>query len=480
MVALLDTVSTGKVEQPVDPCGQAPLPTGLSTDLVEPGPSDLRLLSPSAQSLARVLIRERTRQAPEDGWFIFDLGELARRAHVAYGTAKAALAELRHAGLLACERHVIQRKVLVETIDGHARFEPVNAYERNWYSISGAVRRRAGLHRLELDRAAWFTFVDAVRRSQKKLVRLVAKRPAWPLVEWQASWTAELMGHQDTPSLYDVLGLGTKSSTSVFSTSNKNKVETSKKALARIPSSDEEESITKLFDWMHSPDDLDSGSPISLLLASGSRYSDPRRDPTYTGPWSPPFRLPDRHVREPSPIIWLSPEMVPEQKATYVVDAYRRAVKQIYGIDWFHYFKGDIKKAKHFDKLLASGVAFAEHSIPPFHWALWRLTWFAKNVKAFAHKPPPVWMIMNAKKVSEKSGWFRKDYDLPVTVFKLDPMIYEQRMRNQEARNRWRNVPDPLMCMPRPYVEKRRREIANGLEEPHDNWPRRAYWKGVE
>jgi len=172
--------------------------------------------------------------------------------------------------------------------------------------------------------------------------------------------------------------------------------------------------------------------------------------------------------------------MVPEQKATYVVDAYRRAVKQVYGIDWFHYFKGDIKKAKHYDKLLAAGVAFADHSIAPMHWAIWRLEWFSKTVKAFSTKPPPVWMIMNAKTVSERAGWFRKDYDLPLPTFQLDPMIYEQHLRNQEANQIWRKAVAPLMFLPRSYVEKRRHEIKLGMVDPHDNWPTRRFWRGDE
>jgi hypothetical protein len=169
--------------------------------------------------------------------------------------------------------------------------------------------------------------------------------------------------------------------------------------------------------------------------------------------------------------------MVPEQLATYTVDCYRRALKKVYGIDWFHYFKGDIKKAKNYDQLVASGKAFAEHSIAPEHWAIWRLEWFQKNVKPFANKAPPIWMIMGAKKVSEKAGWFRKDYDLPYPVFQLDPMIVEQNLRNQEASSRWKNFEYPLMFMPRSYVEKRLKEIALGMIDPHDNWPRRAYWR---
>ena len=158
----------------------------VEVELTQPGASDLRLLSPSAQAIARALIRERDRQQPEDAWFLADLRELARRGRMAYATAKAALAELRHAGLLACQRHVVSRKVLIQDQYG-AHYERVNAYERNWYSIIGRLRKHAGVMHLELGAAAWASFVEARQQMSKQEIRLIADRPAWPKqIEWQA------------------------------------------------------------------------------------------------------------------------------------------------------------------------------------------------------------------------------------------------------------------------------------------------------
>jgi hypothetical protein len=367
--------------------------------------------------------------------------------------------------------------VLVQDHFG-AHYERVNAYERNWYSIVGRLQKRAGIMHLELGAASWAALVEARQQISKSAVRLIASRPAWPKqVEWQANWVAELM-REVTTSPNDALCLDPKSSTSVLLTRNIKYKEASKKALERGLSLSTEV-VAEIIRFGDGPDDpeVDFVSGSGFAFAVGSRYSDPRMNPLYDGPMHPPYIMPDQHPRQPCPIVWLSPDMVPEQKATYVVDAFRRAVKKVYGIDWFHYFKGDIKKAKHFDKLLAAGVAFADHSVAPEHWAIWRLKWFAKTVKSFSTKPPPVWMVMNAKTVSERAGWFRKDYDLPLPTFQLDPMISEQHLRNQEANHIWRKVANPLMFMSRSYVEKREREIKSGMLDPHDNWPKRRFWR---
>ncbi len=439
---------------------------------------EVRDVARHAEAMARVLIRERDRQKPDDEWFLADLSELARRGRMAYSTAKAALAELRHAGLLACQRHVVSRKVLVQDTFG-AHLERVNAYERNWYAIVGRLRKRSGVTHLELGAGAWAAFVEARQRMSKAAVRLIASRPAWPKqVEWLASWVSELLTHQVTTSANDGFGLGTKSSTSVLLTRNKKQREASEKALAR--SLIHSRGIAEIV--KHGPGN-DNDEPIigeSFCFGSTVPTYDPRRDPHYVGPRSAPYIMPDAHRREPCPIVWLSPDMVPEQKATYVVDAYRRAVKKVFGIDWYHYFKGDITKSKNYALLVKAGQAFADHSVAPEHWAIWRLRWFASKGKTFKQMPP-VWVVMSAKTVSEKAGWFRKDYDLPLPVFVVDPMIAEQHLRNLEASSRfWRKAVDPLMFLPRSYVEKRRHEIKLGMVDPHDNWPRRSTWRGDE
>jgi len=185
-----------------------------------------------------------------------------------------------------------------------------------------------------------------------------------------------------------------------------------------------------------------------------------------------PYLPPDSHPRPPITVMYISPELTDEQKAREVVDGYRRAVRAVYGTSWWHYSKGDIRRARGFDRLLAAGNAMAEHSVPAEHWAIWRLRWFREG-KQFADVPPPVWVVMSAKFVSERAGWFRKEYDLPVPVLQRDPIITEQHLRNTEAEKRWMGCDGDaaLMFLPRWYAEKRRAEIAGGCESPHDCWP---------
>lgn len=146
----------------------------------------------------------------------------------------------------------------------------------------------------------------------------------------------------------------------------------------------------------------------------------------------------------------------------------------MYGVDWFHYWKGDLKLSKGYDKLVAAGEAMAEHSVPPEHWAIWRLRWFKERVPRFRDRPPPVWVACSAKTVSERAGWFRNEYDLPYPTHKVDPVVQEQHLRNQEAADLWRGCSqaDALGArVPRWYADKRREEIAAGLTNPHDCWP---------
>ena len=193
-------------------------------------------------------------------------------------------------------------------------------------------------------------------------------------------------------------------------------------------------------------------------------------------PGEPAYYPPDP-VRRPPPVVsWISPEIVPEGKARLVIDGFRSAVEKVYGVQWWHYWKGELSRAKHYAKFVACGEALADHSVPAEHWAIWRLKWFAANVKAFSTKPPPVWMVMNAKTVSERAGWFRKDYPLPVPVTVFDPIVYEQILRNREAMFAWRGVAAAHRqpTFPKWYADKRQAEIDEGLRNPHDFWPRRA------
>jgi hypothetical protein len=170
--------------------------------------------------------------------------------------------------------------------------------------------------------------------------------------------------------------------------------------------------------------------------------------------------------------MYVSPEMVPEQKALAVIDGFRRAVREVYGQEWWHYSKGDVRKSRGYAALVACGSQMADHSVPAEHWAIWRLRWL-KERSRFSKSPPPIGIVMSAKAVSERAGWFRKDYELPVPTLQPDLIITEQHLRNREAAQRWRGVAGEaaLLCTPAWYAEKRRAEIAGGFTEPHECWP---------
>jgi hypothetical protein len=171
--------------------------------------------------------------------------------------------------------------------------------------------------------------------------------------------------------------------------------------------------------------------------------------------------------------MYVSPELVPEQKAIAVIDGFRRAVREVYGQNWWQYAKGDLKRAKGYASLVACGEQLSDHSVPAEHWAIWRLRWLKDHSDRFSLKPPPIGVVMSAKAVSEKAGWFRKDYEIPVPIIQHDPIIAEQHLRNREAVQRWRGVNGEaaLILMPVWYADKRRTEIAQGFVEPHERWP---------
>ncbi len=426
--------------------------------LVEPTPSDLRLISPSALALWRALVRVRQDAGvPDSEWFAADLTDLKRRALIGtYATARAALAQLKRAGLVATSRCSQSRWARVGD-----QLVTVSALEGNLYLVAGSCSRRRGVDSITFPERAWSEFVAARRSGSDAAVE------PWRTPVERAEWLPEWGREHGQGSERRSTDLGPDSSPSViYSITKPRQLEASEKAAGAAVLPDR--TADDLVDLISQDDD----APEVGLTSARIGGSAPR--PTPLGPASEaPFLPPDSHEAPHAVVMYVSPEMVPEQKARAVIDGYRTAVREVYGVDWWHYWKGDIKKAKHYDKLLACGEQLAEHSVPAEHWAIWRLQWFKDHARAFASKPPPVWVVMSGKTVSERAGWFRKDYELPVPTMQADPIIAEQHLRNREAAQRWRGLTGDavFLAMPLTYVEKRRDEIAAGQVDPHDAWP---------
>lgn len=413
-------------------------------------------MRPSSLSLWRALIRRRDRGDLGEGeWFTASLVDLARWSRIAYATAKAALAELRRAGLVATSRCSRSRWVRCRSTGD---LVTVNALEENLYLAAGSLRTRGGVDEIAFPARAWRAFT-----AQRSRVRVEAWRAALPRVEWRRGWSEEVERGFRSRSA----GLPQVSSTSVPNVPPLPlQSETSEKAALRAdPLRD------RLLQIIQADEDDDDPVDLGQFTLLGSVAP---RPPALGTPSTAPFLPPDSHDRPPLLVTYVSPEQLPELKARAVVDGYRWAVREVYGVEWWHYSKGDITKAKHYDRLLACGVALAEHSVPAEHWAIWRLRWFKASVRQFSSKPPPVWIVMAAKTVSEKAGWFRKDYNLPVATLQPDPIIAEQHLRNVEAARRWAGFTGDAVfyfVFPGWYVDKRKAEIAGGATEPHDCWP---------
>ena len=410
--------------------------------------------------MLRVLVAARERHGDKGPWFKCRLAELARRAHLKYSTAKWAISRLRAAGLLACDRHTVERDVYDQRPDarGHFSIKRVTALVENWYAVRGRITR-AGV---ELPADTWRVFVDRAR-STAGIAAARGLPAARPEVAWWESF-AKIDWRRDDRDPREKAWLCRRIVSSLYlSLQNKNE-------LTKV-SRNFQNSLVEARSMEGDPREA-----IARMIEHGFGLNGPRLRTDYLDPAGPEFRNPDP-VRKVAPqVLWIPAGIPDENKARLVLEGFRRAVEKVYGQQWWHYWKGDLRRAKHFDKLLACAVQLHEHSVPAEHWAIWRLTWFRDKCSAFATKPPPVWMVMSAKTVSERAGWFRKDYDLPRGTVQRDEAILEQMMRNREASWIWKGMHDAhLRVFPPWYAEKRSREIARGLTKPHDVWPRAAH-----
>lgn len=461
--------------------------------LIEATQEELALLSPAARALWCGLIRRRDRAGSELEWFIADLRQLARYAGLAYSTATQALASLRHAGLVATSRCQVNRWFR----GPHGGLKSGMANEHNLYLVPGSYTRRSGVETIKFPKRAWLQYVQAVRDVRRGEAQLGFKvaRPscrgnpiraqimveAWrkpiEVVEWQPEWT-----YDSGPSRSASYLRAFRKNPARFKASLRTSVYTSNNSPSESHSSTKNEKARGTF-FSH---DAQAGNDQDLntyrlglaqVTGSGSELEKnllaaPGR-PLVPLPGKPTIVQIDPIPRPPQTVTWISPEASAELKARAVIEGYRRAVNKVYGVRWFGWIKGDLKKARAYKAFVKCGEAMADHSVPADHWAVWRLEWFKSKMPRFSKQPPPIHVVMSAKRVSERAGWFRKEYVLPMPVHTYDQIRHEQFLRNYEASRRHQGFPEGgvWMVMPPWYYAKRQQEIAEGLTDPHDCWP---------
>lgn len=170
---------------------------------------------------------------------------------------------------------------------------------------------------------------------------------------------------------------------------------------------------------------------------------------------------------EPIPVHLISPV----QKVQFLVTAYRQAIYITYGIKSYAFTNGDIRKFKFFKSLIAAADILQELVIPPVSWAEWLMGNMRKRDK-FLHKAPPITLVFSANNIKKRHGWFHNDYDPPTNQYIITNTHREQHYRIKEARRYWRNSNNPLIGMPRWYINLREKEIANGYTDPLYLYPK--------
>lgn len=433
----------------------------LQHELVESTAAELNLLPPSALQVLKVLLREKDRSAKRDGWVNLAMAEIARRARLSYEGARKGWAFIRRIGIGVAERHVIKRRVRkskaeLELLGDDQYSKVVNAYDENWYNVFGSIARRGHELVMCLELKAWRAFTKvAPQTNRSELPRSFAEAPAWD-VSFEESQKDSIRLDMDSGRSSSLIPIS-----SVLNTES---------SIAASRDFDAEIDLRG--------DDPEGPQATDALMMELLAYRGPR--PTFI---RKPGPVPHMPVDPALPVEGLTHNIIDvgvseAQRAAFVVEGYRRAIREVYGERWYGWTKGDITKAKRYPQIKACADAMLdEGGMIPLHWALWRLAWFKANVKQYATKAPPMGVIMSAKSVAKMAGYFRKDYERPVIVSRMDYVREEQMLRNREAVRRHEGreeLATIFLGMPQWYTRIRRAEILFGDDDPHARWPSRS------
>lgn len=169
----------------------------------------------------------------------------------------------------------------------------------------------------------------------------------------------------------------------------------------------------------------------------------------------------------------------PATQVRLIVQAYNRAVREVYGVPGKVYLPEVPEKSKLFPKLKDAADALAEHAIPPYAWAVWVLRYGKERDDRASKSARPAYIlqVFAAQNIVKRRGWFRKTSEHSYgQTLKVERVHLEQLYRRQEADriNRGNSPASALMFLPPWYTDIRKDEIAQGFTNPMDCYPRVA------
>lgn len=407
-------------------------------------PHSEKLLGPSAVAVFKVLHEGWVRN---EGNFFRPLKLICERTGLAYRTCKRALKRLRDAGMIRTLR--MKSRVWGTKSDGWDGQEGllINRYivkavyrdgnicvDRE--DFSDWVRKRTG-KRVEEPPGRWSHHGTRAKKDG------APSHMRGPLIKFNLIFSGfSFFQKEKQQRIVDA------SRCSRFSLSAKVKMAKNKKP-KRPPDSDSDAGVI---------------AEIPDLLATASR-----REPTEQPPVLPAIARP-KTVRQSHDII---PRHITSefQRVRWLVESYKSAISTVYGKKTYAFSNGDIRKFKGYKALVTASAELVKHEISPEGWAEWSLTNLRK--KRWKHKTPPITMVFAAKSISKYRGWFRNTYEPKSRTVELELENYEQVFRRREAKARWKGVPrNPLVGLPIWYVKLREQEIAEGITDPLELYPK--------
>lgn len=114
--------------------------------------------------------------------------------------------------------------------------------------------------------------------------------------------------------------------------------------------------------------------------------------------------------RVPQPPLLLETDG-PEDHAKILATLFRNCVEKRYAIRCFLFRKGDIKRSKHYAKLVEFAKLLIAHEIPPAAWIGWRVDEWLANRKGDRPQLPPVAYVFNVRTITETRWRFREVYE---------------------------------------------------------------------
>ena len=452
--------------------------------------TDLSLLSKSTVALLRALLLRRGPEGPE---FEAELSWLAKKAGLKLDTAKRALKRLRDIGCVTTKRAIAFIQL---GSAGHRRRASMNRY-----TILGSIRVSKGIESISIPKVGFMEWAETRNKrgrprkgSHLFLPEERKKNPPRP------PKTGKTQVESFAKKANDSVVFSLKESTSNCSVrtglpyvSPKEilRKDSASARLGTVPSSSPLGKMTSM-----SVIKLDGRHPLRVLRRrsrgtkpekiSGANLQCTSSEPDFGAllanpsastplplpkemriPWIP---IPDQPQQEFIGQAKLDSDLSERQQVTVMVQAFNDAHLEIFKKHG-HAFRrsGSVLRSKVYPLLRTAAAALIEKGIAPQAWCEWRMAYYKDNNKTC----PPMQVILSSKTILTKSGWFRKDYDRP-DQHKLifTRLNYEQLFRSREAHRYNRGCKNPLLALPRWYVEMRQIEIEKGIHSPIQFYPR--------